>query len=137
MATCDDYDSVYFTLQALRLYQDLEGTELLVIDNYGCQETKKLVECLPGARYIRATDVVGTAAPRDRIFREARGDAVLCCDCHVLFAKGAIARLKAFYREHPESQDLLQGPLLRGPGQPHSNPFRSGLAGGDVGNVGQ
>lgn len=112
MATYNDFDGVYFTLQALRLYQDLSGTELLVIDNYGCQHTQNLVERWLGARYIRATDVVGTAAPRDQVFREARGKAVLCCDCHVLFAPGVIARLKQFYREHPDCQDLLQGPML-------------------------
>ncbi len=113
MATYNDFDGVYFTLQALQLYQDLENTELLVIDNYGCEETQQLVESWIGrARYIRATDVTGTAAPRDLVFREARGNAVLCCDCHVLFAPGAIARLKQFYRDHPDCHDLLQGPLL-------------------------
>ena len=113
MATYDDFDGVYFTLQALQLYQDLENTELLVIDNYGCEETQKLVEgWVKQARYIRATDVTGTAAPRDLVFREARGNAVLCCDCHVLFAPGSIGRLKQFYREHPYCHDLLQGPLL-------------------------
>ena len=117
MATYNDFDGVYFTLQALRLYQDLEQTELLVIDNYGCEDTKNLVEGWLKGRYIRATDVVGTAAPRDLVFREARGKAVLCCDCHVLFVPGAIARLKQFYREHPDCQDLLQGPLLYDDGQ--------------------
>ena len=112
MATYNDYDGVYFTLQALRLYQDLSQTELLIIDNYGCPHTQRLVEEVPGARYIRATDVVGTAAPRDLLFKEARGDAVLCCDCHVLLAPGAVARLKQFYREHPDCADLLQGPML-------------------------
>jgi hypothetical protein len=112
MATYNDFDGVYFTLQALRLYQDLERTELLVIDNYGCDETKNLVEDWLNGRYIRATDAVGTAAPRELVFREARGKAVLCCDCHVLFVPGAIARLKQYYREHPDCRDLLQGPLL-------------------------
>ena len=41
MATYNDFDGVYFTLQALRLYQDLEQTELLVIDNYGCHAYTK------------------------------------------------------------------------------------------------
>jgi hypothetical protein len=112
MATYNDFDGVYFTLQALRLYQDLEHTELLVIDSYGCPETQNLVEGWLGARYILAKDALGTAAPRERVFREARGRAVLCCDCHVLFAPGVIAQLKQFYREHPACQDLLQGPLL-------------------------
>lgn len=111
MATYDDFDGVYFTLQALRLYQDLDDTELLVIDNYGCDDTRSFVEHWAGGRYLRATEVVGTAAPRDLVFREAHGEAVLCCDSHVLIAPGAIARLKAFYRYHPECADLLQGPL--------------------------
>jgi hypothetical protein len=112
MATYNDFDGVYFTLQALRLYQDLEHTELLVIDNYGCEHTKDLVENWLKGRYIRATDIVGTAAPRDLVFRAARGQAVLCCDSHILFAPGVIARLKQFYRENSDCQDLLQGPLL-------------------------
>jgi glycosyltransferase involved in cell wall biosynthesis len=112
MAAYDDFDGVYFTLQALRLYQDLAHAELLVIDNYGCDDTKNLVERWVGARYVRATDATGTAAPRDLVFREARGEAVLCCDCHVLFAPGAIARLKRFYRDHPDCLDLLQGPVV-------------------------
>ena len=65
-----------------------------------------------GGRYVLATEAVGTAAPRDLVFRAARGEAVLCCDSHVLFAPGAIARLKAYYREHPDARDLLQGPLV-------------------------
>ena len=44
MATYDDFDGVYFTVQALRLYQDIEDTEILVIDNYGCELTKAFVE---------------------------------------------------------------------------------------------
>lgn len=126
MATYNDFDGLYFTLQALRLYQDLAQTELLVIDNYGCQDTQNLVEGWLGGRYIRATEVVGTAAPRELVFREARGQAVLCCDCHVLFAPGAIARLKQFYREHPDCQDLLQGPLLYDDGEllaTHLDPY--------------
>src|SRR5215218_6000912 len=113
MATYNDFNGVYFTLQALRLYQDLQDTELLVVDNYGCPATKQLVEgWVHGARYVLATEVRGTAAPRDLVFREARAEAVLCCDSHVLFAPGAIGRLKEYYRGHPECPDLLQGPLV-------------------------
>jgi hypothetical protein len=65
-----------------------------------------------GARYVLATEVRGTAAPRDLVFHEARAEAVLCCDSHVLFAPGAIRRLKEYYQEHPECPDLLQGPLV-------------------------
>ena len=53
MAAYNDFNGVYFTLQSLRLYQDLQDTELLVVDNYGCQNTKQLVEgWVHGARHL-------------------------------------------------------------------------------------
>jgi hypothetical protein len=111
MATYKDFDGVFFTLQALRLYQDLSDTELLVIDNFGDEHSEKIARDA-GARYVKNTDVVGTSAPRDLVFREAQGEAVLCCDSHVLFEPGVIARLKRYYDEHPGTRDLLQGPLV-------------------------
>ena len=44
MATNRDFDGVYFTIQALSLYQDLRSVELLVVDTIGCSETRKFVE---------------------------------------------------------------------------------------------
>ncbi len=111
MATYDDFDGVYFTIQALRLYQNLADSEILVIDNYGCDDTQKFVESVSGARYIRATEVVGTAV-RELVFTHANGEAVLCIDSHILFVPGAIARLRQYFADHPATQDLLQGPLL-------------------------
>jgi glycosyltransferase involved in cell wall biosynthesis len=111
MATYDDFDGVYFTIQALRLYQDLTDSEILVIDNFGSDDTEKFVENLTGARYIRATEVVGTAV-RELVFRHATGDAVLCIDSHILLVPGAIGRLRQYYADHPGTRDLLQGPLL-------------------------
>jgi hypothetical protein len=112
MPTYNDFDGVYFTIQALRWYQDLEDVELLVVDNYGCEHTKAFVEGWAKGRYILATQAVGTAAAKNRVFAEASGKAVLCCDAHVLFIPGVIAKLKEYYRSHPGSRDLLQGPLL-------------------------
>ena len=112
MATYDDFNGVYFTLQALRLYHELEDVELLVVDNFGCDATRDFVEAWTGARHVLHRGVQGTAAPRDLVFREATGDVVLCCDSHVLFPPGVIARLLRFYADHPDCDDLLQGPLL-------------------------
>jgi hypothetical protein len=111
MATYDDFDGVYFTLQALRLFHDLDNTELLVVDNYGCAHTRDFVRAT-GATYVLADDVVGTAPTKDRVFASARGSVVLCCDSHVLFDKGVVARLRRFYRDSPASDDLLQGPMV-------------------------
>ncbi|MEZ4562791.1 MAG: glycosyltransferase family A protein [Thermomicrobiales bacterium] len=111
MATYDDFDGVYFTIQSLRLYQDLSDTEILVIDNYGCDDTEKFVKGLANVRYLRATELVGTAV-RELVFTHAEGDAVLCVDSHVLLVPGAIARLRQHYANNPDTRDLLQGPLL-------------------------
>src|SRR5215216_6047874 len=107
MATYNDFDGVYFTLQALRLYHDLEDVELLVVDNFGCEHTQQFVDGWVKGRYVLATEAVGTAAAKNRVFEEALGDAVLCCDSHVLFWSDAIKRLKAYYRQHPDCVDLL------------------------------
>src|SRR4051812_48096136 len=112
MPTYNDFDGVYFTIQALRLYQNLEDTEIVVVDNFGCDHTRQFVEGVDQARYIQATDAVGTAAAKNRVFAESRGEAVLCCDSHVHFPPRTISRLKAYYRENPGTIDLLQGPLV-------------------------
>src|SRR5919112_1790746 len=89
MPTYNDYNGVYFTLQSLRLYQDLRDTELLVVDNYGCPATKELVEgWVHGARYVLATEVRGTAAAKERVFREAQGEAGLFLGPHGFFSPG-------------------------------------------------
>lgn len=123
MATYDDFDGVYFTLQALRLYHDLDNTELLVVDNYGCDHTRDLVRGWLGGTYLRATDAVGTAVAKDLVFATANGAAVLCCDSHVLFPPGVIARLKRFHRDRPDCADLLQGPLVYDDGELISTHF--------------
>lgn len=111
MTTYNDFDGVYFTIQSLRLYHDLADTEIVVIDNYGCSATRGFVERI-GGRYILATDVVGTCVPRNLLFEAATSEVVLCCDSHILFWPDAIAKLKAYYREHPDSHDFLQGPIV-------------------------
>ncbi|MEI7687597.1 MAG: glycosyltransferase, partial [Planctomycetota bacterium] len=115
MAVYQDFDGVYFTTQALRLYQEMSNVEILIVDNFGCDTTAAMVAaCGPksNVRYVRYTEKGGTAAPRQKIFEEARGSAVLCVDSHILLAPGVVEKLKAFYREHPASNDLYQGPLV-------------------------
>src|SRR5262245_44773088 len=115
MAAYQDFDGVYFTVQDLRVHHDMENVEILVVDNYGCDLTAAFAAATGRAsnvRYVRYTDRTGTAAPRQKVFEEARGAAVLCLDSHVLLVPGAVARLKQFYRDHPDSRDLYQGPLI-------------------------
>jgi hypothetical protein len=129
MATHNDWQGVYFTTQALRLYHPevVEMCELLVVDNDPeGQEggwTRDLVERWlaphagkPGqwakASYVKLPDVEGTSAPRDHVFRAASGQYVLCLDCHVLLWPGSIKRLLDYYDANPGTRNLLGGPIF-------------------------
>ena len=117
MATYDDYDGVYFSLQALRMYHPeiVDEVEFVLIDNHpdgACAEPlKQLEHHIANYRYIPAGDFAGTAI-RDMVFAEAGGEFVLCMDSHVFFVPGALRRLIAYMRARPETRDLLQGPLV-------------------------
>ena len=116
MAVYNDFPGCFFTIQALKLYQDLSNTEIIIVDNYGCDSTKRLAE-ESEVRYVRFTRVKGTAAPRQRIFEEAKAEAVLVCDSHVLLSPESVKSLRDFYVQHPETEDLYQGPLLQNDGR--------------------
>lgn len=117
MATYDDYDGVYFSLQAMRLYHPeiLDQTEFVVIDNHpdgACAQALKALEgSIPNYRYVPENTRTGTAV-KNAIFTEAAGDFVLCMDCHVFVVPGAVKRLLDYVDRNVETSDLLQGPLL-------------------------
>ncbi len=117
MATYDDYDGVYFSVQAIRLYHPeiVDDIEIVVIDNNPtgpCAEAlNKLGHWIPNYRYIPCESIRGTAV-RDVIFREANAEYVLCIDSHVMIAAGVIRQLLDYFEAHPDTPDLLQGPLI-------------------------
>ena len=116
MATFEDFDGVYFTVQSLRLHQALQPQdEIIVVDNSPNTAQGLAVKnfCRSiGVKYIEMPGSSGTTQTRERVFAEATGDAVLCMDCHVLLAPGAIARLRKWYEDHQDTLDLYQGPMV-------------------------
>ncbi len=118
MPTYDDYDGVYFSLQALRLFhRDVCATaEFIVVDNNptgACAiPLQELCAQVPGCRYVAEQARTGSAGAKQRIFEEARNNIVLCIDCHVLIVPGALLRLAHHFASNPQSLDLIQGPLL-------------------------
>jgi len=114
MASYNNFQEVWFTLQALRMYQDLSDTEVLVVDNYGDDTLQDFIAgwMAPQVRYVRYTERQGTAAPRDHVFDQAQGDWVLCIDSHVMLPPGTVARFREWCTAHPSCTDLLQGPML-------------------------
>ncbi len=117
MATYDDFDGVYFTVQAIRMYHPeiTELSEILVVDNNPegpcANDLKKLEDSVQGYRYLPYRGQSGTAV-RDYIFRQANADYVLSVDCHVLIVPGALKKLIDFLDQRGECRDLLQGPML-------------------------
>lgn len=117
MAVVDDFDGVYFTVQALRMYHPevTRQAEFIVVDNKPDSKSSPHLETFlanVGGRYIAMPEEGGTSQPRNRVFKEAKGDLVLCMDSHVLIAPNALKRLLAWYAANPTSHDLISGPML-------------------------
>jgi len=129
MATYDDYDGVYFTVQAIRLYHQevWDDIEILVIDNNPggpASQALKRLDSLDNYRYVPYGDRTGTAV-REQVFAEAGSELVLCLDSHVLIEAGGLRRLLDYFDEHPGCRDLLQGILLHEYGHAMCTHFRA------------
>ena len=133
MATYNDFDGCYFTIQALRLYHaekrlstepsfqesradrkiDWSQIELVIVDNAPGSSHSQMLQGLAGnanIKYIPLTGPVGTSPSRNAVFREATGDFVLCMDSHVLLVPGAIEKLLTFIPD--AGPHLYQAPML-------------------------
>ena len=117
MATYDDYDGVFFTTQALRMYHEICNTnevEFIILDNNPngkhAKETKRLAEEKLKGKYV--TNETQTSFSKYKIAEHATGKYVLTMDCHVLLVPDAIDVLLDYYKHHPDCKDLVQGPLL-------------------------
>jgi hypothetical protein len=138
MATYDDFDGVWFTVQSICMYHPevLDGLSFVVVDNHPDGSAAASLRALEGYvanyRYIPFAGFSGTSV-RDRVFRESDADIVCCVDSHVLLAPGALAALRHWFAAHPGCADLVQGPIiwddLRG-GTTHMDPtWRDGMFG--------
>ena len=124
MAAFDDFEGVYFTVTSLMIHHPgaMDNCNILVVDNnpasrHGRLIKKWIADLAQHAEYHPFAGATGTAQARDEVFRRATGLAVLCIDCHVLLAPGAVGRLLDYYAANPNTRDLLTGPLLDESGQ--------------------
>ena len=117
MAVYDDYDGAYFTVQSIRLLHAavLDDIEFLIIDNHPdgpvAEGLRSLTQRVPRCRYVPFGGFHSTAV-RDLVFREATTEYVLCLDAHVLLPAGTLRTLLDYFQAHPDSRDLVQGPML-------------------------
>lgn len=119
MATYDDYDGVYFTIQSLRMHHEMcnsDYVEYIVLDNnpkskHG-EQTKKFVEgSVKNSRYI-PKDGSCSSFNKYEIVEHANGKYVLILDCHVLLSDKSIEYLLNYYADNKNCKNLVQGPLL-------------------------
>ena len=119
MPVYDDYDGAYFSIQAIRLYHSeiLHEVELVLLDTHpGTTSSDHLHDFAQflgnDVRLISSDEQKGTAASRNELFHQAQTDFVLIADCHVLFLPGALRHLIDYCLSHPDTNNLLQGPLM-------------------------
>lgn len=135
MATYNDYDGVFFSVQALRLYHPeiTADTEILVLDNDPLGPCAAALKCLEdrveGYRYYPYDRFQGTTV-KDLLFREANSEYVLAMDSHVFFPRGSLARFVDFLKCQHEALDLWQGPLLSDSLKPLATHFEPVWSGG-------
>lgn len=108
--TYRDWEGLWATIAALRLYHDVRDIEILVVDNFGCELTEAHCDQV-GARYVRLERPVGSAAAKNTVFEHATGDLVLCIDSHVILHPQSIDVLMGFYGDHPACSDLIHGSM--------------------------
>ncbi len=117
MATHDDYDGVYFSVQAIRMYHPevTDETEIIVLDNDPegkcAHALKHLENSIKNYRYV-PYDYKKSTSVRDILFTEANAGHVMCIDSHVFIVPGAIQNLIEYFDSNQDSSDLYQGPLL-------------------------
>jgi hypothetical protein len=108
----EDFDGVYFSIQAIRLYHPEVGDDVqfLVLDPRPEDEALRgLGAWIESYRYWSCADAAGTSL-HDLPFRHVESDYVLIMEPGVLFALGALAALVAFLRHHAPDGELMQGP---------------------------
>lgn len=114
MASYNNKEDVWWTIQALRMTQDLTDCEILVIDNFGDKSLQEWITvwCPDQVRCVEYKDIRGTTLSRQKIFEEARGKFVLCIDSHVMLDLGVIETLKNWIIDNDGCPDLIQGPMM-------------------------
>lgn len=115
MPVFEDFNGVWMTMQALRLYFSPWVGEIIVIDNKPDGEQGKIVRdfCAnaPGTRYVPFPSPVGPALAKQEVFNQAQFEHVICVDSHIMFFPTAIQAFADYYEKFPGSKNLLHGPM--------------------------
>lgn len=118
MATYDDFDGVFFTIQSFRMFHEevMDDVEFVIINN---SPNEKYHSALEGfyshitqpVKYVQFTDYSASSI-KNLIFEHASTPYVLVVDCHVLLERGSVKKLIDYFDSGKDNGNLLQGPLL-------------------------
>jgi len=117
MATYDDYDGVFFSIQSLRMFHPICNTnqvEFVVLDGnpsgkHG-ESCKNFVQGATKGKYIPHAGVP-SSFNKYKIVDYANSKYVLIIDCHVLIEQGGIDKLLEYFYTNTNCRNLIQGPL--------------------------
>ncbi|WP_194822406.1 glycosyltransferase family 2 protein [Micromonospora sp. S-DT3-3-22] len=77
--------------------------EVIAVDNASRDGSAELLAGWPGVDLIRNERNLGFAAAVNQAYRRSRGEVILVLNSDVRFHPGALARMLAFLREHPQA----------------------------------
>ena len=124
MATYGEYDSVWFTLRGLTANHP--RCRYLVVDNSPEIDVRtRAITRASGGTYLHRPDLVGTSKPRDAVFQFADTPWVMCIDSHVLLETGAVQAALDYCTNHPESRDIISGPMIYDDGRGYATHWTS------------
>lgn len=121
MAVYLDFNRLWFTVQSLIEYHWEWLNEIIVVDNgpEDHSESQKIRNFCVGwqgrrcpVRYVKLPDKVGTAPPRNEVFRQSNSEVTICIDSHVLLEKEFFPNLNSFFEKNPTFDGLLTGPMI-------------------------
>lgn len=117
MATYDDFDGVFFSIQALRMFHPILSYfdhEFIILDNnpdspHG-NECKNFITNSVRGKYIPYKQTP-SSFNKYKIVDYADGEYILIIDCHVLIEKNGLNYLFQYFDNNYPCKDLIQGPL--------------------------
>jgi len=148
MATYNDFEGVWATVQSIFLHNDWDSpddVELVIVDTSPRgEEHQRLVtdflakggNLIKGCRTPNIKLVQGppgTTEARDMVFRLSTAPYTVVMDCHVMLHSNSLLRLLNWFEANPNTPDLIHGPLLydnlHGIATEFDDQFRGGMWG--------
>jgi glycosyltransferase involved in cell wall biosynthesis len=123
MAHYNDPHGAMFSIQHLRLSTE-PVSEYILVD--GTRDLPQVTNALrdfgskTGVTVVDGSHLQGTSQTRNAVFENATADIVICMDCHVLLAPGAIKLVRKYFENPENRKNILSGPMLMDSLRPHS-----------------